>query len=84
MSEGTYTTGLDYLEHLTLREIEDARIRLCGGFPPIEPIEPSLRERSFITERRLVIRQIEQVFRIPAHMFEGRIESSIRLKVVGA
>ncbi len=54
------------------------------------------RERAFITERRFLRRQIEQVFRIPSYMWgfdiyrlaaftqQGRIEASIRLKVVGA
>jgi len=65
----------------------------------IVPIEHEVTEAmalAFVAERKFLIRQIEEIYRIPARMFacdiyrlaaftqEGRIESSIRLKVVGA
>ena len=97
MSESSYTDELE--SRLTVDDIERARIRLYGEFPPLEPIEPSRRDLSFIEERRFLRKQITQVFRIPSSVFEetrllswgptptgrqeARIESKIRLKVIG-
>ncbi len=72
---------------------ESFKVRFIGDW---SGLESNAREMAFIESRRLVARQIEQAFRIPSYMWgfdiyrlaaftqQGRIESSIRLKVVGA